>query len=373
MAGSDDSSTAGAAHPAHPADVARLRPRGLGVATRLTLLFSLVGFVVVVVFGALSLRDEREDLLLAVEQQLRLLGEVVHISVENALRDEQAQDVTQILRAMESVDPSVSIFVVDAAGRVRAASWAGRGLDAVERAVVALTEPGGEPVYRVSHAERGQVALVALPLETAAGGDGWSVLLTRGLADVEEDLRRTSRRTWMTALSLLLLMVISGVGIGHIYIRRPLARLMAALDDVRDGGLRRKIEPLREDEFAQVAESFNRMALALDEAWRERDRQSDALRDLQLRLSSASRLAAVGQVSAGLAHEIGSPLQVIEGRAPAVLDGQPLPDAVFVGGGLSAALLESGCVRAGVCLGGGGGCTLNWIRVRPANSSSTSS
>lgn len=34
-------------------------------------------------------------------------------------------------------------------------------------------------------------------------------------------------------------------------------------------------------------------------------------------------------------------LQVIEGRAPAMLDGQPLPDAVFVGGGLSAALLEA--------------------------------
>lgn len=34
-------------------------------------------------------------------------------------------------------------------------------------------------------------------------------------------------------------------------------------------------------------------------------------------------------------------LVVVEGRAPAVLQGQPLPDAVFIGGGLSAALLEA--------------------------------
>jgi precorrin-6Y C5,15-methyltransferase (decarboxylating) len=34
-------------------------------------------------------------------------------------------------------------------------------------------------------------------------------------------------------------------------------------------------------------------------------------------------------------------LEVIDGRAPAVLDGQPAPDAVFVGGGLSEALLAA--------------------------------
>lgn len=38
----------------------------------------------------------------------------------------------------------------------------------------------------------------------------------------------------------------------------------------------------------------------------------------------------------GVAH-----LQVVEGRAPQVLAGQPLPDAVFIGGGLSQALLDS--------------------------------
>jgi len=34
-------------------------------------------------------------------------------------------------------------------------------------------------------------------------------------------------------------------------------------------------------------------------------------------------------------------LRVLEGRAPEVLSGQPLPDAVFIGGGLSDALLDS--------------------------------
>jgi precorrin-6Y C5,15-methyltransferase (decarboxylating) len=34
-------------------------------------------------------------------------------------------------------------------------------------------------------------------------------------------------------------------------------------------------------------------------------------------------------------------LSVIEGRAPAVLDGRTRPDAIFIGGGLSEALLEA--------------------------------
>lgn len=43
----------------------------------------------------------------------------------------------------------------------------------------------------------------------------------------------------------------------------------------------------------------------------------------------------------GNAARLGVALQVVEGRAPAVLAGQPRPDAVFIGGGLSRSVIEA--------------------------------
>jgi signal transduction histidine kinase len=56
--------------------------------------------------------------------------------------------------------------------------------------------------------------------------------------------------------------------------------------------------------------------------------EADAREALEMRLQRADKLVTVGQLSAGLAHEIGSPLQVVNGRARALAARTDLPPDV---------------------------------------------
>ena len=53
-------------------------------------------------------------------------------------------------------------------------------------------------------------------------------------------------------------------------------------------------------------------------------REQDQRREIETRLRTSERLAGLGRLAAGLAHEIGTPLNVISGRAELELEGQKL-------------------------------------------------
>jgi signal transduction histidine kinase len=82
-------------------------------------------------------------------------------------------------------------------------------------------------------------------------------------------------------------------------ILRPIAALRAGAARVGAGDLRARIEMPGRDEFAELATTFNQMTADLAR------NQDDLLR--------AQRLASIGQVAAGVAHEINNPLGVILG------------------------------------------------------------
>jgi signal transduction histidine kinase len=82
-------------------------------------------------------------------------------------------------------------------------------------------------------------------------------------------------------------------------ILRPIAALRAGAARVGAGDLRARIEMPGRDEFAELAATFNQMTSDLAR------KQGDLLR--------AQKLASIGQVAAGVAHEINNPLGVILG------------------------------------------------------------
>ncbi|MGZ8910853.1 MAG: sensor histidine kinase [Methylococcaceae bacterium] len=67
-----------------------------------------------------------------------------------------------------------------------------------------------------------------------------------------------------------------------------------------------------------MTQEFNRMTAELFSAYHQLDVETEHRRKLQRALQDADKLITIGQLSAGLAHEIGSPLQIVNGRARAL-------------------------------------------------------
>jgi signal transduction histidine kinase len=116
--------------------------------------------------------------------------------------------------------------------------------------------------------------------------------------------------TLVMAFAVAVALVFSSV-----IISRPLARVAEQARRIGKGDLSHKLPVTGSDEVAALIEEQNAMCDALDEA-RSRAEKEAAMRLAALeQLRHADRLRTVGTLASGIAHELGTPLNVISMRA----------------------------------------------------------
>lgn len=152
--------------------------------------------------------------------------------------------------------------------------------------------------------------------------DGFAVAgaleVTRSTDRLSQARRADIRR------SLLLMGVIIGFTVLAIVllirqvITRPIRKLIAGIDDVAKGDLSHVVLAERDDEIGTLANRFTEMTGSLRESRAETQRQSKARLGLEQQLAHTEKLATMGQIAAEIAHEVGTPLNVIAGRARAL-------------------------------------------------------
>lgn len=264
--------------------------------------------------GMWQVRAEERDLRTAVERELRLLGRSLQVAFENALRDRQREDVEETLRELERIDPAVDIFVYDHDGALLAASTGavprtGARLGAATPAEVRFFDAGDPPT----------VAL-RLPLHIARGQPPATLVLVQPLTGMRADLAATRQRIVLSAAAFVLVVFVVALAASRLWVGAPLGRMIARMRRVRAGDLSTSSSPRRRsrDEIGATLDEFDALVGDLAEARERLERQEEERRELELALREMDKLATVGQLAAGLAHEIGSPLQVLDGRVAAL-------------------------------------------------------
>lgn len=95
---------------------------------------------------------------------------------------------------------------------------------------------------------------------------------------------------------------------GYLWVFQPIRRLHQGVMRVAQGDFTYRLKLVGKDEMAELAESFNKMAARFQEIKTGLDRE---VQQRSRELVRSERLAGVGFLSAGVAHEINNPLSAI--------------------------------------------------------------
>ena len=133
-----------------------------------------------------------------------------------------------------------------------------------------------------------------------------------------------SRMGWLILYFLLfdsfLIFLFSNFILSRIVIK-PLRKFLKAAERVAGGDLSHRIDYERRNEIGQLSATFNTMADKLEEHVGYLERVNRDLKNAQQELISSEKLASVGRLAAGVAHEVGNPLGAILGYTDMLIRG----------------------------------------------------
>lgn len=282
----------------------------LGIKLPMTLIAAVAGVALTVGLAVIAQERARirEDLQ---EKALLISRGVAGIAYEAVLRN----DYWTLFKALSSMTSSSGHGGVDNATMVgMVLDTEGRVLAHLnpEKHPVGLPMLASDPVQRqwlkeVSQSELSRVRSIyvdgrdyiesVVPIQSNGSTVG-VVVLRLSTAEIEA-------RTAAAAIIIFgIIMVFGGLGSAFgVYISsrmvRPLNALAAGMETLGKGDFESvvPVKPRDHDEIGRLAETFNRMAAELAEK-----------RQLEQQLAVSEKLAAVGRIAAGVAHEVNNPL-----------------------------------------------------------------
>jgi two-component system NtrC family sensor kinase len=132
-------------------------------------------------------------------------------------------------------------------------------------------------------------------------------------------IRSSAIRTFTTTLLMALVAVVLSAILGVVFVGRPMLRLTEKARRVGTGDLTGPLVLKQHDEIGELGREMNAMCERLAAANLRVLNETDArLRALE-QLRHADRLATVGKLASGVAHELGTPLNVVSARAKMIV------------------------------------------------------
>ncbi|MFW5973246.1 MAG: ATP-binding protein [Bacteroidota bacterium] len=288
------------------------------------IVFVIVPLAVTLAAGGLLIFRNYEDLLeRRMEEDVELVARAVQLPLSRAVERSHEGVLQRALESVGQINRVFGLYVYDADG----------SLIATMGGDVPLEQPSDDDVADRSN-ERSRYTEVSgrrvysyfVPLMDSGNRVIGLLQVTRRASDIEDaiaDLR--TRVGWLLMGGLLL---VSGlVVVGHrMAVGDPLLKLRESMNRVRRGDRRHRADIDRPREIADVATTLNQMLDSLEHAETEIITRKETQSQLERQLKHAEKLAAIGQLAAGVAHELGTPLSVIDGKAQRALRNRTLDD-----------------------------------------------
>ncbi|GHE20637.1 sensor histidine kinase [Halomonas urumqiensis] len=270
-------------------------------------------FFILVVFSLLAITTLEENMRSKLETEVEIITHALGTSLGHAMARDTPDSIQDTLQSAFSFHRIYGAYVFNTEGEEIYGLGLGEALFKPEdiRAVVDSGELTG--AYR-DHDDWTYYSAL-MPLTTPDGE-------VRGVLQVNRLNTGVENYSHFISLVAGLVFVIGALGIVFSlwwgfrqFIERPINRLLGVMASVEGGNRDRRAAVQGPEEYRRLAEALNGMLDAMAEKDADIETRRHKEVELERRLHKSHKLAELGVLATGVAHEIGAPLTVINGQA----------------------------------------------------------
>ncbi|OFX13408.1 MAG: hypothetical protein A2Z18_01405 [Armatimonadetes bacterium RBG_16_58_9] len=298
-----------------------------------------VAIVLILIYAALLVAETRlvtDELAAKARSSSRMLSLTVEKSLRNAMMKRRRDEVSAIVSSVAELPDIRRMAILDGDGRTALGSPGGprgRTNPQVQEMVKSAIRTGNW----VSRGARNDILRTVSPIRNekrcwSCHGSSKPYLghLLIDLSTRADRLALARNRKTLVAggVTALLITVVTLLLMLSSLVHRPIGRLMATMMRIKDGDISTRADTSAGDELRRLSEALNAMVIGLEE-------RNVEIMKARERLLETRRLATVGLLAAGMAHEVNNPTATIfvaaEGLAryvPAGSQGRNLLDSI---------------------------------------------
>lgn len=289
------------------------------IGLKLILVVSITVLIVISVYSYFNIKSQTSMLLAEVERHANQLSEAVKNGTRYDMLFNQRERIHQIINTMGQGTNIKDIRILNKEGEIIYSSHKediGNMLDKNAESCYAC-HAANRPLERISIKERTRVFRIhpdssrtfgiinpiyneesCWKSDCHAHDESAKVLgvldVTISLADVDSEIKQSEIKELLLAIvAILSIGFIIGIFVKK-WVDNPVNELVKGTNKVAIGELNYTIKQTGNDELGVLAQSFNNMTKKLNE--------------MRLQLFQSEKLASIGQLAAGVAHEINNPL-----------------------------------------------------------------
>ncbi|MGB5174426.1 MAG: HAMP domain-containing sensor histidine kinase [Thermoanaerobaculia bacterium] len=285
------------------------------LATKFVVAFLAGTVAVLLVYGIFAVDRERTLFENDIRRDTRIVGRAMGVAIADVWTDQGEAKALKLIEDLDDEEPGVGARWVPSRQIPEDLGAPASPVDVIERLsrgeVISLSRQEGVD----------QAVLTFVPVEH--DGQLMGVLeVSESLQPAAEYTSATIVRFGLLAAAISLLAACLAIPIGIRFVGSPLSKLVAKTRRAGQGDFSGDLEIRSKDELGELAAAVNSMCSDLARSQSRIYEESAARMAALEQLRHEDRLKTVGRLASGVAHELGTPLNVIGGRAGLIEQGE---------------------------------------------------